>query len=227
MLRINGQKRAMSLQVTEGLTVTILPDSAHCFLMPTKQVAFGYGVTDQTIRMMKNNHPDEFIEGKHYLRRVRFIDAGINNTLTDWTKRGIIRLGFFIKSDRARLFRDWAEDLVINQMENIRKKQLPTNAETRKEFQALIDLINSASVLCGSHNRLAVRLGISASIFSHVVTRPWLVSENMLRAIETGCKNIITRGNKVDSEALEALINIDDKDSRIVLYKKLKKGGML
>ena len=31
-----------------------------------------------------------------------------------WTKRGIIRLGFFIKSDRARLFRDWAEELIIN-----------------------------------------------------------------------------------------------------------------
>ena len=34
-----------------------------------------------------------------------------------WTKRGIVRLGFFIKSERARMFRDWAEDLVINKVE--------------------------------------------------------------------------------------------------------------
>ena len=34
-----------------------------------------------------------------------------------WTKRGIIRLGFFIKSKQAILFRDWAEDLIINVLE--------------------------------------------------------------------------------------------------------------
>ncbi|MDO4763858.1 MAG: hypothetical protein Q4A00_05700, partial [Flavobacteriaceae bacterium] len=26
---------------------------------------------------------------------------------------GIVRLGFFIKSERAKLFRDWAEELII------------------------------------------------------------------------------------------------------------------
>jgi hypothetical protein len=36
---------------------------------------------------------------------------------TFWTKRGIIRLGFFVKSDLARLFRDWAEDLIVHQMD--------------------------------------------------------------------------------------------------------------
>ena len=34
-----------------------------------------------------------------------------------WTKRGIVRLGFFIKSERAKMFRDWAEDLVINKID--------------------------------------------------------------------------------------------------------------
>lgn len=32
---------------------------------------------------------------------------------TIWTKRGIVRLGFFIRSERAKRFRDIAEDLVL------------------------------------------------------------------------------------------------------------------
>lgn len=32
---------------------------------------------------------------------------------TMWTKKGVVRLGFFIKSARAKLFRDWAEELII------------------------------------------------------------------------------------------------------------------
>lgn len=31
-----------------------------------------------------------------------------------WTKAGIIRLGFSIKSERAKLFRDWAESVILN-----------------------------------------------------------------------------------------------------------------
>ena len=30
-----------------------------------------------------------------------------------WTKAGVVRLGFFIKSERAKLFRDWAENLIL------------------------------------------------------------------------------------------------------------------
>jgi len=36
---------------------------------------------------------------------------------TLWTKRGIVRLGFFIKSERAKLFRDWAEDFILRPAE--------------------------------------------------------------------------------------------------------------
>ena len=54
---------------------------------------------------------------------------------TLWTKRGIVRLGFFIKSDRAKLFRDWAEDLVIfvaNQVEKSQQLSIWPEPEKRK-----------------------------------------------------------------------------------------------
>ena len=109
----------MELTVTEGLTVTILPNSNHEFLIPTKDVASGYGVDIKTVRFHLNNNPDDFAEGKHYLKGASISSPLLKNVQPHqvfYTKRGVVRLGFFIKSDRARLFRDWAEDLIIHQL---------------------------------------------------------------------------------------------------------------
>ncbi len=109
------EQKAVSLKVTEGLTVSVIPSSDHEFLMPTKQVASGFGVGIDTIRRHKYDHQEELIEGKHFLSGVSIPHAASPGSSkgTLWTKRGIVRLGFFIKSQQARLFRDWAEDLII------------------------------------------------------------------------------------------------------------------
>ncbi|MDV7389911.1 hypothetical protein RZS08_01105, partial [Arthrospira platensis SPKY1] len=90
----------MSLSVTEGLTVTILPNSDHEFLMPTKEVAKGYDIHPATLRRHIQNHTDELVEGKHFLSGVQIMHAASPGSSigTLWTKRGIVRLGFFIKS---------------------------------------------------------------------------------------------------------------------------------
>ena len=106
-----NESQAMSLQVTEGLTVTVLPDSNHEFLMSSQEVAKGYDVSYGNIREHKRVN-DEFIDGKHFISAVRISDSAPRNKIY-WTKRGIVRLGFFIKSERAKLFRDWAEELII------------------------------------------------------------------------------------------------------------------
>jgi len=224
-----NEKQTMSLQVTEGLTVTILPSSDHEFLMPTKQVAIGYGVSHSTVNRHRLDHKDELIEGKHFLSAVSIPhSAGKGSTRnTVWTKRGIVRLGFFIKSENAKLFRDWAEDLVINQGEKklIPKKNylaIAENADTE-----LSDLIESAAIACGSATKLGKRLGISPSIFSHLARRPWLVSDERIKAIKIGCKNIISRGSGIDTATLDALMKVEDNEARVYLYTQLKKGGLL
>lgn len=115
-----NENKAISLTVTEGLTVTVLPDSTHEFLIPTKDVASGYGVSPKTVYYHQSNNPDDFIEGKHFVK-----GSCITSTLSKnaqphqvyYTKRGVVRLGFFIKSPQAKLFRDWAEDLIIHHMD--------------------------------------------------------------------------------------------------------------
>lgn len=114
----------MSLQVTDGLTVAVIPDLNHEFLMPTKEVAKGYGVKPGTVRSHLNNNPNDFNQGKHFLKGVENIDTLRKNVQPHqiyFTKRGIVRLGFFIKSERARMFRDWAEDLIIHQLDEFSK----------------------------------------------------------------------------------------------------------
>ena len=51
------------------------------------------------------------------------IRDSLQNKQILWTKRGIVRLGFFIKSERAKMFRDWAEDLVVNKIDEAYRVQ--------------------------------------------------------------------------------------------------------
>ncbi|WP_155299603.1 hypothetical protein [Deinococcus kurensis] len=103
--------------------VVLTPDPTHEFTATTEQVALGYGVSQENIRQHKLSKADELIEGKHWIT----VTSGVSNPnagnlqrqQTLWTKRGIVRLGFFIRSARARLFRDMAEDLVIGQLATV------------------------------------------------------------------------------------------------------------
>lgn len=113
--------------VADNLSVEIMPNDKFGFLMTTNEVARGYGVSGGTIRKHKMEHCDELIEGKHFITSVTKRNAGcksggyLQNTPIYWTQRGIVRLGFFIKSERAKMFRDWAEDLVINKIEETQR----------------------------------------------------------------------------------------------------------
>ncbi|MCW0509496.1 hypothetical protein [Riemerella anatipestifer] len=121
----NKNQQVVNLQVTDGLSVAVLQDQAHEFLMPVKDVALGYGVSSGTIRSTQSRHQDELIEGKHYIRGVAFCNtlANVQPHAVYWTKTGIVRLGFFIKSERAKMFRDWAENVILKTI----TPQLPVN----------------------------------------------------------------------------------------------------
>lgn len=105
----------LPMTVTEGVTVNVLPNRVHEYLMTTKEVAKGYGVTKYAILKNKLSLSNELIEGKHYVTAITIgnSEPKIPHNAILWTKRGIVRLGFTMRSERAKLFRDWAEELVI------------------------------------------------------------------------------------------------------------------
>lgn len=115
-MKQNQTEQIMNLQVTEGLTVAVIQDKSHEFIMPTIDVATGYGVAEETILSHRKNHKEEIIEGTHFVRGGQISTTLFKNNQPNkifWTKAGIIRLGMFIKSERAKSFRDWVEAIVL------------------------------------------------------------------------------------------------------------------
>lgn len=158
----------LPMTVMDGLTVNVLPNTKHEFLMTTKEVAIGYGTTMYALRKSKLRNENDFTEGKHYIIAGTNCPPGLNipHNATLWTKRGIIRLGFFIKSERAKLFRDWAEELVIR-VEEQRDlfgnpvvqpiKQLPSKRLiNRLDRDRLIRLLALSSRITDNELRIAI-----------------------------------------------------------------------
>lgn len=111
---MNTNPNQLALTI-DGIIIPVTPHPEHEYTLPTADVAAGYGVSEITIRRHKKEHSDELFEGKHF-SRVQNLNAGnLQRVTTIWTKHGIIRLGFFIKSERAKRFRDMAEDLCVRE----------------------------------------------------------------------------------------------------------------
>ena len=77
--------------------------------LSNKQVAEGFGVSEEAIRSQKARN--EFKEGVHfYLLQ----NATGNAKQTFWTKKGIITLGFKLtETPQTVAFRDWASDYIL------------------------------------------------------------------------------------------------------------------
>ncbi|MCU0443425.1 MAG: hypothetical protein MUE85_00810 [Microscillaceae bacterium] len=71
--------------------------------MEAALVAKGYEVSEKAIYSHNLRNQDELIENKHYLI-LQNAESGQIRNIRYWTKRGVIRLGFFIKSKKAKLF---------------------------------------------------------------------------------------------------------------------------
>lgn len=122
----------LELKVTDDLTVTVFPNSKHEILVTTQEVARMYGISEYAIRKHKKEHSDELIEGKHFVAAVtvsngaeggalKAANVPVNATL--WTKAGLYRLGFFIKSPEAKVHRDRVEDFLIRVEDYLHQKQ--------------------------------------------------------------------------------------------------------
>lgn len=146
-----NESKAISLTVTEGLTVTVLPNSNHEFLMTTKEVANGYSTSTYAVRQSMLRHESELFEGKHFIKGCDIMSNPCEKNVQPhqvlWTKRGIVRLGFFIKSERAKLFRDWAEELIlkvddISSHQQVVTKALPAKRKhNRLTQERLLDIM--------------------------------------------------------------------------------------
>ena len=102
------------MQITFNETqLQLVEHQQHEFLLSNKEVALGYGTSLKALSLTKSRNEDELIENKHWLR-LEVQTKGGKQKVIHWTKKGIVRLGFFIKSENAKKFRDWADDYIVN-----------------------------------------------------------------------------------------------------------------
>jgi prophage antirepressor-like protein len=104
------------VEISDELEVAVHPDVEHEWLLYSKDVAEGYGLSEGSLRSAKSRHSDELEEGKHWVVADCNTLGGTQQTVY-WTKKGVIRLGFLIKTPLAKQFRDWAEDFIIKKSE--------------------------------------------------------------------------------------------------------------
>lgn len=143
--------KTVELTVNESLIVNVMPNQEHEFLMPTKDVAKGYDISPQTLRSHLHRNANELVENKHFVKGV-----SNSNTLKNyqphqvfWTKAGVIRLGMFIRSERAKLFRDWAEQVILEHLSSAPVPNALPPAPKRKHNRLTQDrLIKIMSLVC-------------------------------------------------------------------------------
>lgn len=119
----------------QDISLDVIPDAKHEWLLETALVADGYGITESALRKHKNRNSDDLVEGKHWVGQNVPIANGGQKPKIFWTKKGVIRLGFFINSSKARQFRDWAEDLILKVLERPVDKIQTLEQHTKREVQ--------------------------------------------------------------------------------------------
>lgn len=114
----------IKVDISDEVVVEVQPDVEHEWLLSSKDVAEGYGLSEGSLRSAKSRHSDELEEGKHWVVADCNTLGGTQQT-TMWTKKGVIRLGFLIKTPLAKQFRDWAEDFIIKKSEEKDRPAVP------------------------------------------------------------------------------------------------------
>lgn len=158
-IELYAKHSSVTVQVLNNLNVELIPHPQHEFLMSTKQVAQGYGVSEYVIRQHKVAQKSELIEGEHFFSGVSIPHVAHNGSTrgTMWTKRGIVRLGFFIRSNQAKLFRDWTENLVLGNLSKpIVLPSNPSRKHNRLTQERMIDILQDVCLIEDTEIRLRI-----------------------------------------------------------------------
>jgi len=152
---------------------------------------------------------------------------GRKNRMIYVNESGMYGLTFRSTKPQAKLFRKWVTSEVLpalRQKGSYKVKQSKSlKPNPREEYRELYEVAAAAAEICGSNAKLGKRLGIAPSTFSHILHRPWLLSPARMKLIERGCRNIVHGGGaNTDVDAIESLLQIDDRQSRLYLFNKMK-----
>jgi hypothetical protein len=159
----------IKLSINKKESISALNHPKYGYLLSTLEVAKGYGLSREGLNKVFTRNPLDFQENTHYVKGGTICptlpNANIQPHATYWTKAGVIRFGFFVKTARGVAFRDLAEKILISGIdENQQKKiSLPAAHKTkanRLTEKRLIDLLTLCSEIEDNDLRIKMRNAI-------------------------------------------------------------------
>jgi hypothetical protein len=213
----------LTLDVKKGVSVAIFPDESQHFFISNKDVALGYNVTENNLLLIKRSNVSEFKEGIHYvtgaLMHQKCQDEigeklyNWNRNQIFWTKQGIIRLSFFIKTQAAISFRDYLEQLVTDGL-LAKEISLPQSIQIKGKyytFANLSEVVSIASSVAGSIRRLSKIIFISHSTLQKIMNNNfWSLSAILQRQIWLHLIDFLKRLLPI------AIVNINSSPSEVI-----------
>lgn len=133
-----------------NLTVHTVSDPKRWF-MTVEEVAKAYGVTKDAIFKSLDRHKDELREGLERCRQSVHTPGGEQDALIIY-REGVIKLGYFMRGERAKAFRQFATDLVIQHLDS-------TGQNSAEGFSILMSKMDEI------HNEVKFIRGASETIF--------------------------------------------------------------
>jgi len=117
-------KDLIKVEISEELVVEVQPHVEHEWLLSSKDVAEGYGLSESGLRNTKTRYSDELLEGTHWVLSQNGTKLGGRPSVY-WTKEGVVMLGFFIKTPTAKDFRRWASNFIVEKSKEPKAPAIP------------------------------------------------------------------------------------------------------
>lgn len=83
----------------------------HGWLLTQKETCEAFAIDDATLDTLLSSHADSLLEDRHFLKTSITSAEMATSKITFWTKKGVIRLAYYLKSEASLDFLDLAEDL--------------------------------------------------------------------------------------------------------------------
>ena len=112
-------ERVITFVQYNDLELHPLLDARHEWFLSITEVAQAFDVDISTITAIKESKQSSLKEGRHY-QYEEVLSGGIRSSrILLWSKKGILRLAYYLKSDAALKFLDFTEDLHLHSDQSI------------------------------------------------------------------------------------------------------------
>ena len=142
---LNNNKQYTVLQISENVSMQVIPSDKHIFLVTTKELARAIGITESSLRGAKHRYKEQFQEDIHFISNFMVKDEvnKLDVKTTVWSQKGVIEHVKYTRRGNSVVFRTWAEQITQNKpVKKIAKKPVSNKYKHNRITQdRLVDIL--------------------------------------------------------------------------------------